>query len=135
MFLLWPVFIFCWATAGTIAGFVGLSQLGNLDPPELNCYIDYTAYEEYVPKANDALTDEEIQYKEEQAALAAAAVAAAGETAEGTSGGVTEGTTETLSTDTPVETNNEPKQEYERVIRTSNPELAGTVTSCDDLQS
>ena len=25
MFLLWPVFICCWATAGTITGFVGLS--------------------------------------------------------------------------------------------------------------
>ena len=128
MFLLWPVFIFCWATAGTIAGFVGLSQLGNLDPPELNCYIDYTAYEEYVPKTNDAATDGEN-------AAVDTAVATEGETAEATSGGVTEVTTETLSENTPVETNNEPKQEYERVIRTSNPELAGQVTPCDDLQS
>ena len=55
LFVLWPAFIFCWATAGTIVAFVGLGTLGGLDDENLNCYIDYT-YSYIPPSTTDSKT-------------------------------------------------------------------------------
>ena len=47
LFVLWPCFIFGWATTGTIFAFAGLGSMGGLDDEKLNCYIDYTY--SYIP--------------------------------------------------------------------------------------